>query len=130
MSKCTEQCKLKGSKRNFEVHFFWQLLLRRGKKLMPKITITNIPNEMTDEALVTKIFNKDASLMSEINNDAIFSVIISWRSKRYTITPSFKNLMKKCSPQIRKHIMKDNDGYVYVGLSGCKSFDHYFLPHC
>ena len=29
--------------------------------------------------------------------------------------------------------MKDNDGYVYVGLSSSKSFDHFFVPryhHC
>ena len=26
--------------------------------------------------------------------------------------------------------MKDNDGYVYVGLSRCKSFDHFFVPQC
>ena len=97
---------------------------------MPKIRITNVPNEMTDEALVTKICDKDAFLNSEINNDATFSVIKSWTSKRYTGTPNFKNVMIKCSPQIRKHIMKDNDGYVYVGLSRCKSFDHFFVPQC
>ena len=26
--------------------------------------------------------------------------------------------------------MKDNDGYVYAGLSRCKSFDHSFVPQC
>ena len=34
------------------------------------------------------------------------------------------------SPQIRKNIMKDNDGYVYVGLSRCESFDHFFVKQC
>ena len=53
-----------------------------------------------------------------------------WTSKMYTGTPKFKNVMIKCSPQIRKHIMKDNDGYVYVGLSRCKSFDHCFITQC
>ena len=27
-------------------------------------------------------------------------------------------------------IMKNNDGYVYVRLSRCKSFDHFFVPQC
>ena len=99
---------------------------------MPKIAITNFPNEMTDEVLVTNICDKDAFLNSEINNDCIFSVIKSWISKRYTGTPNFKNVVIKPYPQIRKH-MKDNDGYVYVGLPMCKSFDHFFVPqyyHC
>ena len=55
------------------------------KKLMPKLTITNVPNDMTDEALVTKICDKDAFLNSEINNDATFSVIKSWTSKWYKL---------------------------------------------
>ena len=38
--------------------------------------------------------------------------------------------MIKFSPQIRKHIKKVNDGCIYVGLSRCKSFDHFFVPKC
>ena len=48
---------------------------------MPKITITNVPNDKTDEALVTKIDLKDAFLSSEISNDVSFSVIKSWTSE-------------------------------------------------
>ena len=97
---------------------------------MPEITIKNFPNEMTDETLVTKICDKDAFLNSEINKDATFSVIKSRARKRYTGTPNFKNVMIKCSLQIRKHIMKDNNGHVYVGSSRCKSFEHFIVPQC
>ena len=64
--------------------------LNEVKKLMPNFTITNVTNDMTDEALVTKICDKDAFLNSEINNDATFSVIKSWTSKRYTGTQNLK----------------------------------------
>ena len=58
---------------------------------MPKITITNVPNDIfSDEALVTKICDKDAFLISEINKDASFSVSKTWTRKRYTGTPNFK----------------------------------------
>ena len=67
---------------------------------------------MTDEALVTKICDKDAFLNSQKNNDATFSVIKSWTSKRYTETKNFINVMVKYSPQISKHIMKDKYDYV------------------
>ena len=97
---------------------------------MPKITITYVPNDMTEEVLVTKLCDNDAFLNSEVNIDATYSMINSWTSKTYTITPNFKNVMIKGSPQIRKHIMKDNDGYVCVGLSRCKSVDHFFVPQC
>ena len=50
----------------------------------------------------------------------LFSVIKSWTSKRYTGTRNFKNVMIKCSPRIRKHIMKVNDDYVYMDYQGVK----------
>ena len=43
------------------------------KKLMPKITITKVPNDMTDEALVTKICDKEVFLISEISMMSLFS---------------------------------------------------------
>ena len=52
--------------------FSGTLCLDEVKKLMPKITITNVPNDMTDEALVTKICDKNAFLNSELNNYATF----------------------------------------------------------
>ena len=97
---------------------------------MRKITITSIPNDMTDEAFVTNICDQDAFIDCEINYDETFSVMKSWTSKRYTGTQNLKNVMIKCFMQIRKHIMKDNDGCVYMGLSRRESFDHFFVPHC
>ena len=96
--------------------------LNEAKTLMSKITNTNVLNDMTDEALVTKFCDKIDFINIEINNDASFSVTNSWTSKRYPGTPNFKNVRIKCCPQIRKHTLKDNDGYVYVGQSRCKIF--------
>ena len=84
---------------------------------------------MTDEALVTKICDQDAFLNSEVNIDATFSVIKSRTSKKYIGTPNFKNVMIKCS-QIMEHIMKNNDDFVYVRLSWCKSFDYFSVSQC
>ena len=39
---------------------FRQFSSRRGKKHMLKITITNVPNDMTDKAIVSRICDKDA----------------------------------------------------------------------
>ena len=100
---------------------------------MPEITITNVLNDMTEEAFVSKICDEDTYLNCEINNNTTFSVKKFWTSKRYSGTPKFKNALIKSSLQIRKQIMKDNDEYVYVGLSRCKNFDHFFVPqryHC
>ena len=51
------------------------------EKLIPRITITNVPNDMTFEALVTKTCDKDAFLNSDKKMMLLFSVINSWRSK-------------------------------------------------
>ena len=50
--------------------FSGNFCLDEAKNFMLKITITNVPKDMTGEALVTKICDKYASLNSEINNDA------------------------------------------------------------
>ena len=42
--------------------------------------IINVPNTMTDEALVTKLCDEDAFLNSEINVDANSSGIKPWTS--------------------------------------------------
>ena len=52
----------------------------------------------------------------------------SWTSKKLSGTPNFKNVMIKCSPQMRKYIMQDNDGSVHVGLSRCKVLITSFYP--
>ena len=54
---------------------------------MPKNTITNVPNDMTDESLVTKICDKDSFLNSEINIDVTFPVIKSLTSKKVYWSP-------------------------------------------
>ena len=97
---------------------------------MAELTITNVANDMTDEAHLSKICNKDVFLNGEINNGATISVIRYWTSKKYSWTPNFKNQLIKCSPRTRKHIVKVNDGYIGVELSRCKSFDHFFAPQC
>ena len=82
---------------------------------------------MNDEALVSKICDKYVSLSGEINKDDVFSMMKSRKSERYAGTPNLKNVLIKCSPQIKKHIIKTNDRYVYVRLSSCESFDHFLV---
>ena len=58
---------------------------------MSKIKFTNVPNDMTDEALVTKICDKDVFLKGEINNDTTFSMIKTWTSKGI-LKPQFSKM--------------------------------------
>ena len=46
--------------------------LNEVERLMPKVTITNIPIDVTDETLVTKFCGNVAYLNIEINNDDTF----------------------------------------------------------
>ena len=101
-----------------------------NKKIMPKITVTGVPVDMSDEALLTEICAKDTVINNEINKNAVFSVVKTWTNKNRPGSSRYKNVLVKCSPEIRNHVIKNNDGYLYVGLTSCKTFDHFFVPQC
>lgn len=101
-----------------------------NKTILPKITITGVPIDMNDETLLSEIRAKDMVINNEVTNNATFSVVKTWTNKNRPGASYFKNVVVKCSPKIRKHVMENNNGYVYVGLRSCKTFDHYFVPQC
>ena len=59
---------------------------------------------------------KDDFLSAKIQNDSTFSVIKLRTGKRYNGTSNLEIVLINCCPHIRKLIMKDIDGYAYVGL--------------
>ena len=80
----------KWSKRNIYVDFSATFCLDEVEKVMSKISITNFPSDMTDEAFFIKICDKDAFLGCEMNIEAIFSVVKSWTSKEVYWNPNFQ----------------------------------------
>ena len=104
--------------------------LEENKQFSPKITVTGVPVATSNETLLSEICVKDSVIDAEVKNDAMFSVVKSWTNKNRPGVSKYKNVLIKCSPKIRNHVINNNHGYVYVGLTRCRTFDHFFVPQC
>ena len=101
------------------------------KKLLPKLTITNIPKDIEDSDIIPSLCNKDVNINEMIQNGEMCELLRSWDMRRQTAgVVTLKNVALKCSPKIRNYIMNTNDGFVYLNLVRCKTYDRFFISQC
>ncbi|KAK3849195.1 hypothetical protein Pcinc_044037 [Petrolisthes cinctipes] len=94
------------------------------KKLKPKITISYVPRSIEDEDIVQLITEKNNQISDLVDQGHTMKVLFSKNS-----TTGFKTVILAVSPQIRK-VIRDNQDYVYINLSRCKVFDHFWVLRC
>ena len=109
---------------------FSDFSVAEAKKISPKLTIINVPNDLTGNDLIDEIAKKDDFIKNCIDNNEEFSIINSWDMKNKSGKISAKKFAIKCSPLIRNYIINNNNGYVYLNLLRCKVFDRYYVPQC
>ena len=110
---------------------FSEYSIENSKKIMPKLTITNVPLDILDDSLIACILSKDRFLNDEVvKNAEVFEVIKSWNTKSQSGTVVNKHVVVKCSPKIRNYIINSNNGYVYFDLVRSKAYDRFFVPQC
>ena len=109
---------------------FSSFSVEASKKLVPKITILNVPLYLGNDDLITEICDKDEFLKGCIDRDEEFTIINSWDVKDRVGKISSKKVAIKCSPMIRNHIINDNDGFIYLSLVRCRVFDRFYVPQC
>ena len=110
---------------------FSNFSFEESKKLLPKLTIFNVPLDTTDESLVSAICSKDVFVddcVSKHKDD--FSVINSWDVKNQAGDITNRKVAVKCSPRLRNYIVNKNKGYLYINLSRCKVQDRFYVPQC
>ena len=109
---------------------FSNFTIEAVKKITPKLTVTNIPLHVTDDSFVSEICDKDPLIKSYIDDSDELTVINSWNIKNRSDKIVARKIAIKCSPRIRNYIMKRCDGYVYINLVRCKTYDRFFVPQC
>ena len=101
------------------------------KKLLPKVTITRVPKSLEDSTVITSLCEKDENLRKMISEGEVCELISSWNMKQHFAGMIlYKNVAIKCSPRIRNYIMDVNEGYVYLDLVRCKTYDRFFITQC
>ena len=94
------------------------------KKLKPKICITFIPDYIEDSVIIQSIQDKNEPLADQMVEADDMKLLFTKPS-----TPGYKTAVITVSPSIRKEI-ENNDNRIYLHLSRCKVYDHYWVRRC
>ncbi len=94
------------------------------KKLQPKVQVVFIPDFIQDEHIIQSILEKNEQIDELMEQETDMKLLFTKSSK-----PGFKTAFLSVSPSIRK-AMENNNNRVYLHLSRCKIYDHYWVQRC
>ena len=105
--------------------------VEESKKVAPKLTVMNVPLDISETDFIAEIRAKDSFLTRCLDEgEDEFQVIKSWNMKNRAGNPSSRKMAVKCSPRVRNHIVERSGGYVYLNLLRCKVYDRFYVPQC
>ena len=93
------------------------------KKLSPKLTIVDLPNDFDKTKFVENLGEKDDNLKKMIGNSNNIEIIGCWEMKDESGRVRSKKLAVKVTSNIRNYLMHRNAGYVYLNLSRYRVYD-------
>ena len=99
------------------------LCVSEPKKMLPKMTVVDIPKSMQDDEIMSSILRKNAGIKKHVDSGLAFSLVFA-REREQS-----KTVILKMAPEIRKEIVNAG-GYIYVGLSHCRAFDRVWVRQC
>ena len=94
------------------------------KENIPKVLITNVPDNITESSFIDLLCAKDDCFSDFVRDEEIFQVEKSWKPKRMPENSGTLNFLLKCSRKVRNYIMEVKHGYVYLDLFRCKAHDY------
>ena len=115
---------------NLKAAFPNNFTVESPKKVQPKLTITNLPNDYTADNLIPRICEKDQNLEELIKDGEELSVIKTWSNEGNNGEVRSKKFAVKCSPKIREYVMNANGGYLYLNMCRSKVYDRFFVTQC
>lgn len=93
------------------------------KKMLPKITLTGIPDTLGDEDIIPSILSKNPQIRHLSDKNHTLQLIFT-RNKGNN-----KMAILKISPEIRSAIVHEHNR-VYVGLTRCRAYDRFWVTQC
>lgn len=92
-------------------------------KISPKLTITNVEKEMTDDEILSSIINKNTAVSDLLHCDEDFRILFSKNTGEYSQT-----VIVKTTSAIRAKIFETNT--LYVGTRRCRVYDRFWVSRC
>ena len=101
-----------------------QFSVRKAERRWPRILVSNVPGEITEQSFKSFLLQKEDALADMINNYEVFEIERSWKQKHMPESTAQKNFVIKCSLKVRNFIMNKNNGYVFIQLMRCRVHDY------
>ena len=99
------------------------ILVSEPKKMLPKMTLLDVPTSLPDADIVPGIRDKNISIRNLLENGHVLTLL-------FTRTNGDKKMaVLKMSPEIRTAIINDG-GHVFLGLSRCRAYDRFWATQC
>ena len=102
-------------------------VLKEPQKILPKLTITNIPTYLNDDEIITEILNKNEKVDQLVKDGCSLSLCFT-RNKNSDSVSSSRFAVLKVDPKIREVCL--DSGFIFLDFSRCKVYDRFWVTQC
>ena len=113
-----EACALMRSSEDFN-----DILVSEPKKMLPKMTLLDIPPTLPDEDIIPGIKDKNPQIKALLDAGHTFTLVFC------RANAGKKMAVVKISPDIWSAIVQ-NGNRVFLGLTSCRAFDRFWATQC
>ena len=102
---------------------FADVAISEPKKMLPKMTLLDIPPSLPDDELISGIKDKNPKIKELLDAGHMLTLVFS------RIKDGKKMAVVKMSPDVRSAIVCGG-GRVFLGLVSCRAFDRFWATQC
>jgi len=98
--------------------------IKKTEKIQPKLIVNNVSTEIADNDVISHIIQKNPEIKQLTDDGHKIEMIFSRKCDEDN-----KAIYLKVDKDIR-NVIRSNKGFIYIGLSRCKTYDHYYVIQC
>ena len=102
---------------------FQDIIVSEPKKMLPKMTLLDVPSSLPDSEVVSGILDKNPKIKELVDAGHTMTLLFC-RTKGEK-----KMAVIKMSPDVRNAMVK-NGNRVFLGLTSCRTFDRFWATQC
>ena len=102
---------------------FQDITVSEPKKMLPKMTLLDVPSSLPDSEIVPGILEKNPKIKELIDAGHTLTLLFA------RVKDGKKMAALKMSPDVRTTIVK-NRNRVFLGLTSCRTFDRFWATQC
>ena len=102
---------------------FQDITVSEPKKMLPKMTLLDVPSALPDTEIVPGILEKNPKIKELVDAGHTLTLLFA------RVNDSKKMAALKMSPDVRTTIVR-NGNRVFLGLTSCRTFDRFWATQC